>query len=412
MKQRSILLDLAFLRLWTGATASGLATWALPFVLGLAVFERTLTATELGLLLAARTVGFLAAVPVAGVLADRHSRRGVVLWAGLAAGASAPVIAVGLDRSVLLMAAAAAVAGAGQGACRPAYQALTAEVVDADRRQQANAAMTLAVRVTTLVGPSLAALLAVFLDTWALLVGIGLLWLVAACVPGRGARPGGAQDTSEPSAATGGASFLAEFTEGVREARRHPWFLAGLGALTAVIATGYSATGVALPMVSRDEYGTEVVLAGAMTAYTAGALGGALLIARWRPRSPGRAALAGLAAYGFAPLSLIFPVHPVVVMAAYAVAGIGIELFNVPWFTAAQREVAPDKLARVSSLDFLLSYGLAPVGLAVIAPAIDAFGPEAVLAGCALICFAAPATAALVPSTRTFSAAPGRSDAH
>ncbi|MET9776620.1 MFS transporter [Streptomyces sp. NPDC006367] len=410
-KQRSILLDPAFLRLWTGATASGLATWALPFVLGLAVFDRTLAATDLGLLLAARTVGFLAAVPVAGVLADRHSRRGVVLWSGLAAGAAAPVIAAGLDRSVPLMAAAAAVAGAGQGACRPAYQALTAEVVDAGRRQQANAAMTLAVRVTTLVGPSLAALLAVFLDTWALLVGIGLLWLVAACVPGRGARPGDAENTPESSAGTGGASFPAEFAEGVREARRHPWFLAGLGALTAVIATGYSATGVALPMVSRDEYGTEVVLAGAMTAYTAGALGGALLIARWRPRSPGRAALAGLASYGFAPLSLVFPVHPVVVMAAYAVAGIGIELFNVPWFTAAQREVAPDKLARVSSLDFLLSYGLAPVGLAVIAPAVDAFGATAVLSACALVCFAAPATAALAPGARTFSTARGRGDA-
>ncbi|MGI5391521.1 MFS transporter [Streptomyces sp. CA-251251] len=396
------------MRLWTGATASGLATWALPFVLGLAVFDRTLTATDLGLLLAARTVGFLAAVPVAGVLADRHSRRGVVLWAGLASGAAAPVIAFGLDRSVLLMAAAAAVAGAGQGACRPAYQALTAEVVDAGRRQQANAAMTLAVRVTTLVGPSSAALLAVFLDTWALLVGIGILWLVAACVPGRGARPGAGEDTAESSARAGRASLLGEFAEGVREARRHPWFLAGLGALTAVIATGYSATGVALPMVSRDEYGTEVVLAGAMTAYTAGALGGALFIARWRPRSPGWAALTGLAAYGLAPLSLVLPVHPAVVMAAYAVAGVGIELFNVPWFTAAQREVAPDKLARVSSLDFLLSYGLAPVGLALIAPAIDAFGVTAVLTGCAVICFTAPAVAALVPSARTFSAGRGR----
>ncbi|MFI2378723.1 MFS transporter [Streptomyces sp. NPDC018964] len=412
VEQRPILLDLPFLRLWTGATASGLATWALPFVLGLAVLDRTLAATDLGLLLAARTVGFLAAVPVAGVLADRHSRRGVVLWAGLAAGAAAPVIAVGLDRSVPLMTAAAVLAGAGQGACRPAYQALTAEVVDAARRQQANAAMTLAVRVTTLVGPSLAALLAVFLDIRALLVGIGLLWLVAACVPGRGARQDIAEDTSKPSAGEGRTSFLAEFTEGVREARRHPWFLAGLGALTAVIATGYSATGVALPMVSRDEYGTEVVLAGAMTAYTAGALGGALLIARWRPRSPGLAALAGLASYGFAPLSLVFPVHPVVVMAAYAVAGIGIELFNVPWFTAAQREVAPDKLARVSSLDFLLSYGLAPVGLAVIAPAIDAFGATAVLAGCALVCFTAPAAAALTPSARTFSTARRSGDAH
>ncbi|MGC9496248.1 MFS transporter [Streptomyces sp. WG7] len=408
--RRSILLDPSFLRLWTGATASGLATWALPFVLGLAVFDRTLAATDLGLLLAARTVGFLAAVPVAGVLADRHSRRGVVLWAGLTAGLSAPVIAVGLDRSVLLTAAAAAVAGAGQGACRPAYQALTAEVVDADRRQQANAAMTLAVRVTTLVGPSLAALLAVFLDTRTLLAGIGVLWLVAAFVPGRGARSGTAEDASEPSAGTGRTSFLDEFAEGVREARRHPWFLAGLGALTAVIATGYSATGVALPLVSRDEYGTEVVLAGALTAYTAGALAGALLIARRHPRSPGWAALAGLAAYGLAPLSLVFPVHPVVVMASYAVAGIGIELFNVPWFTAAQREVAPDKLARVSSLDFLLSYGLAPVGLAVIAPAIDTFGARAVLAGCAVVCFAAPAAAALAPGARTFSRNPAHHD--
>ncbi|MFF8576530.1 MFS transporter [Streptomyces sp. NPDC015408] len=405
--QRPILLDAAFLRLWTGATASGLATWALPFVLGLAVLDRTLGATDLGLLLAARTVGFLAAVPVAGVLADRHSRRSVVLWAGLASAAAAPLLAAGLDRSVPLMATAAVVAGAGQGACRPAYQALTAEVVDAGRRQQANAAMTLAVRVTTLVGPSLAALLAVFLDTRALLMGIGLLWLIAACVPGRGARPGDL--TREEPATSGGArggSFLAEFADGVREARRHPWFVAGLGALTAVIATGYSATGVALPLVSRDDYGTEVVLAGAMTAYTAGALAGALLIARWSPRSPGRAALAGLAAYGFAPLSLVFPVHPAVVMTAYAVAGVGIELFNVPWFTAAQREVAPEKLARVSSLDFLLSYGLAPLGLALIAPAIDAFGARPVLVVCAVTCFAAPAAAALVPSSRGFSHRP------
>lgn len=225
-------------------------------------------------------------------------------------------------------------------------------MVDADGRQQANAAMTLSVRVTTLVGPSLATLLAVFLDIGALLVGIGLLWLVAACVPGGGKPPVAGADRSE-SSVRAGTSFVAEFTEGVREARRHPWFLAGLGALTAVMATGYSATGVALPLVSRDEYRTEAVFAGAMTAYMAGALAGALLIARWRPRSPGWSALAGLAAYGLAPLSLVVPVHPVVVMAAYTVAGVGIELFNVPWSSAAPREVAPDRLARVSSLDVL-----------------------------------------------------------
>ncbi|MEV8410044.1 MFS transporter, partial [Streptomyces niveus] len=279
----------------------------------------------------------------------------------------------------------------------PAFQALTAEVVDADRRQQANAAMTLSVRVTTLTGPALTALLGAVLDIWALLVGIALLWLVAALVPGAGTR-------GAPVAPRQQTAFFAEFADGIREARRHPWFLTTLGALTAVIATGYSATGVALPLVSRDRYETGVLLAAATTAYTAGALGGALLMARWRPRAQGWAALAGLAAYGFAPLSLVFPVHPVVVVAAYVVAGFGIELFNVPWFTATQREVAPDRLARVTSLDFMLSYGLAPLGLVLIAPAIDAFGPRPVLAACALVCFLAPALAALVPSARRFSA--------
>ncbi|MEV7567409.1 MFS transporter [Streptomyces tanashiensis] len=396
---RSVLGDTTFLRLWAGTTASGLATWALPFVLGLAVLHRDLSAAGLGLVLAARTAGFLAAVAVGGVLADRHSRRAVVLWSALAAAVAAPLIAAGLGRSLVLMTAAAALAGAGQGACRPAFQALTAETVSPGRRQQANAAMTMAVRSSTLAGPALTALLAACLDVWSLLLGIGLLWLVAALVPGKGAYTAADPD-AEPAPRPG---FRAEFLEGIREARRHPWFLAGLAALVAVIALGYSATSVALPLISRDRYGTEWVLAAAMTAYTVGALCGALLIARLRPRSPGWAAFAGLAAYGVAPLSLMLPVHPVAVVAAYAVAGIGIELFNVPWFTATQREVAPDKLARVSSLDFLVSYGLAPVGLALIAPAVDAFGVTPVLAVCAAACFLVPAAAALVPTSRHFA---------
>ena len=96
-------------------------------------------------------------------------------------------------------------------------------------------------------------------------------------------------------------------------------------------------------------------LAAALTAYSLGALVGAVLIARWKPRAQGWTALAGLACYGFAPLSLLLPVPATVIVAAYVLAGGGIELFNVPWFTATQREVEPRMLARVSSLDFLLS---------------------------------------------------------
>ncbi|WP_245744086.1 MFS transporter [Lentzea fradiae] len=391
----SVFRDTAFLRLWTGTTASGLAMWALPFVLGLGVLERSITAVELGVVLSTRTIGFLAAVPVAGVLADRHPRRAVVFWSCLTAGIATPLIAVGMGRSLLLMAVAATVVGAGQGACRPAFQALVAEVVPEQNRQQANAATTLAVRVTTLVAPSLTALASLVADARTLLAVTAVAWLCAALVPPRG--------TGGPIATKTRAGLVREFADGISEARRHPWMLAGLAALTAVIATGYSATAVLLPVVSRDRYGTEAVLAAATTAHTLGALAGAVLIARWRPRSAGWAALTGLACYGLIPVGLLLPVHPVVLVAAYAVAGIGIELFNVPWFTAIQREVEPSKLARVSSLDFLLSYGLAPIGLALIAPAVGLAGASTVLVVCAAVCLAAPAAAALVPSSRRFS---------
>lgn len=397
-ERTGLLRDAAFLRLWAGTVASGLATWALPFVLGLAVLEGSLTTAGLGLVLAVRTAGFLAAVPVAGVLADRYSRRAVVAWAGGAAALASPVLALGLGGSAAVTAAAAAVVGMGQGACRPAFQALTREVVDEPRRQQANAAMTLAVRVTTLLGPGVAALLATVAGTAVLVVGTGALWLAAALLPPRGAAAPTPPHRRDP--------FHTEFLDGLREARRHPWFLAGLGALAAVITTGYSATGVLLPEASGRHYGTEAVLAAALTGYTAGALAGALLMARWRPRAQGWTALAGLACYGFAPLSLLAPVHPAAVVAAYVLAGVGVELFNVPWFTAAQREIDPGRLARVSSLDFLLSYGLAPVGLALIAPAADLVGTPAVLAACAAVCFLAPAAAALVPGSRDFSRTP------
>ncbi|TCK25596.1 MFS transporter [Pseudonocardia endophytica] len=393
---RSVLREPRFLRLWAGTTASGLATWALPFVLGLAVLEGTLDPVWLGVALGVRTAGFLAAVPVSGVLADRYSRRATVLWSGLAATAGTAAVAAGLGAGPgWLLVAGSLVAGAGQGACRPAFQALVAEVVDADRRQQANAATTFAVRVTTLVAPAGAALLAAVLPVRALVAGIGVLWVLAALVPPRG--------TGRPAAGVTGSSFWRDFADGVTEARRHPWFLAGLGALATVIATGYSATGVALPLVSRDVYGSEAVLAGALTGYTVGALAGAVLVSRWRPVARGWVALGGLALYAVAPLSLLVPLPVWVVVAAYVVCGIGIELFNVPWFTAVQREVEPSKLARVSSLDFLVSYGLAPLGLALIAPAITAFGTTPVLATCAAACAAAPLLAALTPGTRRFT---------
>ena len=179
--------------------------------------------------------------------------------------------------------------------------------------------------------------------------------------------------------------------------------MAGLGALTLVIAFGYSVTNLVLPYVSDAQYGGPRLLAASVTAYALGALVGAFLIAQWKSEKIGWIALTGLALYGLAPLSLMYSGHIALPVTAYFVAGIGIELFNVPWFTATQREVPAEKLARVSSIDFLLSYGLAPLGLAGLPPLIEILGVQPVLGVCAAICFAAPTAAMLAPGSRGFS---------
>ncbi|WMT92959.1 MFS transporter [Pelagibacterium sp. H642] len=393
-----------FLRLWIGSTASGLATWALPFVLGLAVLDGTLSPVDLGIALAARTIGFLLAVPVSGVFADRSGRRRVVLYASLAAGIGIPIIIVGIaldsTSALLTVSLGAMIAGIGQGACRPAYQALVPLIVVGKDLQAANAAMSISVRVTNLAGPAAATALALAAGIPVALCAIVALWLMSAILPPWPNE--GYFESSKGMPELSLAAFLSELAEGIEEARRHPWFLAGLGALAAVIAAGYSVTGVLLPIISRDAYGGAALLAGSATAYTLGALFGAIIVARWRPTNQGWCALAALGLYSLVPLSLLTQMHIAVPMLAFILAGIGIELFNVPWFTAIHREIVPDKLARVSSLDFLVSYGLAPAGLALIAPATIAFGNSAVLLISGAICLIAPAVACLVPSCRTF----------
>lgn len=173
-------------------------------------------------------------------------------------------------------------------------------------------------------------------------------------------------------------------------------------ALTVVITFGYSATYIALPVISRDRFGSDLVLTLGIMAYTVGGIVGAVVIFRWRPHHIGWIALAGNGAYALAPLALAFAFDQWFILGTYVLVGIGVEFFNVPWFTAIQREVPADMVARVSSVDFLVSYGLAPIGLAALAPAIHTFGMTAVLVTCAIMCIAATAVAMLPAASRTF----------
>ena len=172
-------MPIPFLRLWLGSTASGLATWALPFVLGLAAVEALMSSAGLGTTLAVRTVGFLIAVPFGGILSDRTGSRNVILLCGLLRFLSIPLMVFGLFASSLVgtvgLIVGAAAVGMGQGACRPAYQAIVPAMVPDGRPQSANAAMSISVRITSLAGPALISFVAMSFGTGAAMAAISFL---------------------------------------------------------------------------------------------------------------------------------------------------------------------------------------------------------------------------------------------
>ncbi|MDO5077096.1 MFS transporter [Corynebacterium sp.] len=389
-----LLRNYTFVKLWSGSTASGLATWALPFILGLQLITDELDATQLGIILAARTIGLVAIMPLAGALADMASAVRTVRIAGLLAAISSVGFAMS-GSSLVLMSLSAAAIGAGQGACRPAFQSLIAANIVGPQRQAANAANTLSVRLVVVVAPTLAAIGSRTLGTNVLLLITAALWVLVVT-----STVGIAEAPRVPH-----QSLAKGFQEGFQEARKHRWFMAGLGLLAAVIMFGYSATGVLLPLVSEQITGTDTLLAMATTGYGFGAIIGAVLMIRWVPKSQGWWAFAGLAAYGLVAAAMAVALngwHWWIVVTAYVLAGVGIEVFNVPWFTCVQREMKPELIARVSSLDFLVSYGLAPAGLALMAPAVKYFGLEPVLWAASVACLGAGVLATTVTGARTF----------
>jgi MFS family permease len=78
-----------------------------------------------------------------------------------------------------------------------------------------------------------------------------------------------------------------------------------------------------------------------------------------------------------AALALLLPV-PVIAAAAF-LAGIGSASFLAIWTTTLQRNVPQELLARVSSYDYLASFAIGPVGLAVAGPIAANVGSSTLL---------------------------------
>jgi predicted MFS family arabinose efflux permease len=134
--------------------------------------------------------------------------------------------------------------------------------------------------------------------------------------------------------------------------------------------------------------------------FTFGALVGASLAFRFRPRRP---LVASFSLLLILPASLVLLsfAPPLAILAAGAfVASAATTLADTIWHTTLQQEVPSEHLSRVSSFDWTVSLMIFPIGAAAIGPLAQAVGFQQSLLLIAAVAGIPAALVLLAPSVR------------
>jgi Major Facilitator Superfamily len=345
-----------------------------PVGVAFAVLDTGGNASDLGLVLTASVIATIAFLLVGGVVADRFSRRGVMLGSDTlrcaAQGAFAVLVLMGHPPLWALI-GLSAVGGAGTGLFSPALTALTTEVVRADDLHDANVLLGMAKNIGIIAGPAIAgALIAVTsagvvvaIDAATYAVSVISLALLHFEISPRGVA----------------RSKLDDLRDGWGAWTARPWIWITDIKFALFNAVVYAPLLVLGPAVARARLGGATPWGLILTAQGAGAVVAGLALIGRRPSRPLVVITIAQAAWALplAGLALLLPV-PVIAVGAFA-AGIGSATFFAIWTTTLQRNVPPRLLARVSSYDYLSSFAFAPIGLAVVGPIASALGSSTLL---------------------------------
>jgi MFS family permease len=391
----------AFRLLLTGRTISALGGAFAPIALAFAVLDLTGSATDLGLVVGARTLVNVVFLLFGGVLADRLPRHLLMVGSALAAtatqGAVAALVLTHTANIPILIALSAANGMAG-AMSMPASAALLPQTVPADERQQANALARLLLNAAAIVGAPVAGIaVAAVGPGWGIAVDAATFAISALCfalvrIPEQPAaeRPVPASETAEgliggeqtpgTPAGEGRPSIFADLRTGWTEFSSRTWLWVVVAGFCVLNASWSGALTVLGPVVANETFGRQswgFILA----AETAGMIVGGLIAMRIRVH---RLLFLGTAATALEALPVFtlgaFPHVGLLVVAGF-VAGVGLEQFGVAWETTMQEHVPADKLARVYSYDMVGSFVAIPIGQVIAGPVAQSIGVEPALIG-------------------------------
>ncbi|MFZ0179703.1 MAG: MFS transporter [Candidatus Dormiibacterota bacterium] len=371
-----------FALLWSGQSISLVGDGMYTVALALETLRIDDHPLALSVVLAARLLPTVLLLIAGGVIVDRVPRRLAMLTSdttrGVAVGVIALLVALGALQ-VWELVVISAVFGAADALFYPAATAVTPEILPAELLVQGSALNQTSQTVAQmLIGPALGGLLVAALGyQWAFALDGVSFAISASCVLAMASRP-------RPTLS--GGSALSDAREGLRYVRSQRWLWVSLGAAGLANFAAFSPLGLLVPLLIRNVLQQGPLALGLVLA--AGGVGGgatALLVAKFgAPRLRITSMWIG---WGVSAMAIIgLAVAPNVWFAgSFAFIETGTLMYgNVLWSPIMQELVPPELLGRASSVDWLVSLSLSPLGVLVSGASAGAIGTRTtmLIGGC------------------------------
>ncbi len=372
-----------------------------PIALAFAVLDIGGSATDLGLVVAARSIFNVAFLLIGGVLADRYSRSLVLLSSSTIAALSQAVVAwLVLDgtATVIGLALLGTINGAAAGVALPASSAMVPQTVPKYHLRTANAFIQVGIYAGTVIGASLGGILTSAIGPgWGLAVDALGFAAAAPLYYFIRVNPTLSQESN--------TNILQDLRDGWKEFIAHSWVWSIVAQFTIVNAAFSGVVMILGPIVADTSFG-RVGWGIIVAAQSIGLIVGSFIALRWRPR---RDLFVGVLLVSLCAVPIVLlSVAPstTVLVGAFFVAGVGFGQFGVVWANSLQTHIPPEKLARVYAYDALGSFIAIPVGELAAGPLAMHYGTSGVLLVSAAAVVIATIAASLTPSIRKLDNSP------
>lgn len=270
-----------FFIIWAGQIVSILATNMSAFAISIWIYERTGSATTLGVMQICFMIPLLLASPLAGVWVDRYNRKLMMMLSDLAAGCATIAIlilhALGMLQ-VWHLYVANAIMGFGNAFQFPAFSAAISTLVPKSQYSRVNGMMAVLEMGPAVFSPLLAGALLPLIGLTGIL-GVDVAAFLVAIATLTSVRVPRPQASGEGAAA--GESFWSQATFGLKYILQKPSLLAIQLIFLAGNLFNGAATSLLVPMVLARTDNNSLMLGSVQTAAAVGGLIGSLVMSAW-----------------------------------------------------------------------------------------------------------------------------------